>query len=56
MAIQNPPLTEDKTLNFALLELVREVNNSEQRLLKLINQIKTSADFAELQERISTER
>ena len=52
MAIQNPPLTQDKTLNFALLELVREVNTSEQRLLKLIETIKTASDFADLQARI----
>lgn len=54
MSIQNPPLTEDRTLNFALLELVREVNNSEQRLLKLIDQIKTASDFADLQAKVNT--
>jgi hypothetical protein len=53
MAIQNPPLTDNPTLNFALLELVREVNNSEQRLLTLINQIKTSTDFADLQAKVN---
>lgn len=56
MAIQNPPLTNDSSLNYALLEIIRQVNNEEQRLLQLIDQIKTSADFAELQARVSTER
>jgi hypothetical protein len=52
MAIQNPPLTDNPTLNFALLELIREVNNSEQRLLRLVDQIKTSTDFADLQAKV----
>ncbi len=56
MAIQNPPLTDNSALNYALLEIIRQVNNNEQRLLQLVDQIKTSADFAELQERVSTER
>lgn len=56
MAIQNPPLTDNSALNYVLLEIIRQVNNDEQRLLQLIDQIKTSADFVELQERVSTGR
>jgi len=53
MAIQNPPITKDSTLNFALLEIIRELNSSEQRLLKLISQIKSATDFVDLQNKVN---
>jgi len=53
MAIQNPPLTDNATLNFSLLELVNELNAVEQRLLTLINQIKTAQNFADLQAKVN---
>jgi len=52
MAINNPPLTENSTLNMVLLELVREVNLLEQRQLKLLADIRAASDFADLKVRI----
>lgn len=52
MSIQNPPLTEDSDLNFTLLELITLVNNLEQQNLKLINDITTATNFANLQTKV----
>jgi hypothetical protein len=52
MAINNPPITENSTLNLILLELVREVNLLEQKQLKLLADIKAASDFADLKVRI----
>ena len=52
MPINNPPLTDNSTLNLVLLEVVREVNLLEQRQLKLLEDIRAATDFADLQTRI----
>ena len=52
MAINNPPLTDNSTLNMALLEVIREINLIEQRQLKLLADIRASSNFADLQTRI----
>ncbi len=52
MAINNPPLTDNSTLNIVLLEVVREINLIEQRQLKLLADIRASTSFADLQIRI----
>jgi len=52
MAINNPPLTDNSTLNMSLLELIREVNLLEQKQLKLYEDIRKSTDFADLKIRI----
>jgi hypothetical protein len=52
MAIQNPPLTDDSNLNFTLLELITLVNNLEQKNLTLIENIRTSTDFAQLKTKV----
>ncbi len=52
MPINNPPLTDNSTLNIVLLELVRQVNFLEQSQLKLLADIRASSNFADLQARI----
>lgn len=52
MAINNPPLTDNSTLNMILLEVIREVNLLEQRQLKLLQDIRQATSFADLQVRI----
>jgi|TARA_R110000803_G_scaffold59908_1_gene118909 hypothetical protein len=52
MAINNPPLTENSTLNMSLLEMIREINLLEQRQLKLYEDIRKATSFADLQIRI----
>jgi len=52
MAINNPPLTENSTLNMVLLEVIREINLLEQRQLKLLSDIRASSNFADLKVRI----
>jgi len=52
MALQNPPITDDATLDFTLLEMVRLINELEQKNLKLIKDIRESTNFADLQTRI----
>ncbi len=52
MAINNPPLTDNSTLNLILLEVIREVNLIEQRQLKLLSDIRASSNFADLKIRI----
>ena len=52
MPINNHPLTDNSTLNTVLLELVRQVNYLEQAQLKLLADIRSSSNFADLQARI----
>ena len=52
MPIQNPPVTDNTSLNFSLLELIRLVNDLENKNLILINNIKEATNFADLQTRI----
>ena len=52
MAIQNPPLVEDTDLNFTLLEIITLINSLEQKNLKLINDISTATNFANLQTKV----
>jgi hypothetical protein len=54
MSIQNPPITENPSLDFTLLELIRLINDLENKNLKLINDIKTSTNFADLQTKVNT--
>ena len=55
MSINNPPLTDNSTLNLTLLEMVREINLLEQQRVKLLTDIKNSTNFADLQSRINQE-
>lgn len=55
MAIQNPPITEQSSLDFTLLEMVKLINELEQQNLKLINDIKESTNFADLQSKVRTQ-
>jgi len=52
MAINNPPITENATLNLTLFELVQEVNLLQQQHLKLLQDIRDAADLADLKVRI----
>jgi len=52
MAITNPPITDDPTLDFTLLELIKLINELEQKNLKLIQDIRDATNFADLQARI----
>jgi len=52
MAITNPPITEDSTVSFTLLELINTVNELEQKNLKLLQDIRDATDFADLKVRI----
>jgi len=54
MSIQNPPITENPSLDFTLLELIRLINDLENKNLKLINDIKTATNFADLQTKVNT--
>ena len=54
MAIQNPPIPEDTSLAFTLLELITLVNSLEQKILKLLADIETASDFADLQTKVKT--
>lgn len=54
MAIQNPPITGDSTLDFVLLEMVRQINELEQKNLQLLADIKSASDFADLQTKVKT--
>jgi hypothetical protein len=52
MAINNPPLTENSTLNMSLLEIVTEINLLQQQNVKLLADIRAATDFANLKVRI----
>jgi hypothetical protein len=52
MPIQNPPITDDQNLNFILLEIISKVNSLEQSNLKLIEDIKSSSDFASFKAKV----
>jgi len=54
MPIQNPPITENSSLDFTLLELIRLINDLESKNIKLINDIKDATDFADLQTKVDT--
>ena len=54
MSIQNPPITENPSLDFTLLELIRLINDLENKNLKLINDIKTATNIADLQTKVNT--
>ena len=53
MAINNPPITENTTLNATLLELVSEVNLLQSQYIKLLDDIRNATNFADLQVRIN---
>ena len=52
MAILNAPLTNDSALDYTLLELVREVNILQEQNLKLLQDIRSATNFADLKVRI----
>ena len=52
MAINNPPLTDNSTLNLTLLELVTEVNLLQQQNARLLDDIRKATNFADLKIRI----
>jgi hypothetical protein len=53
MSIQNPPLTQDSSLDFTLLEMVRLLNDLEQQNIKLFKDIRESTNFADLQSKVN---
>jgi len=53
MAIQNPPITDQPTLDFTLLEMVKLINALEQQNIQLIKDIKEATDFADLQAKVN---
>jgi|TARA_R100000541_G_scaffold56685_1_gene66240 hypothetical protein len=52
MAILNAPLTNDSALDYTLFELVREVNILQEQNLKLLQDIRSATNFADLKVRI----
>jgi hypothetical protein len=52
MAIQNPPITDNSTLNNALLEIINESNRAERKLVDLIIAIDTATSFTDLQDKV----
>jgi hypothetical protein len=54
MAVTNPPLTEQPSLNFTLLELIKLANDLEQQNIKLLQDIRDATDFADLKVRIDS--
>tara|TARA_X000001388_G_scaffold68930_1_gene57074 strand:- start:1306 stop:1473 length:168 start_codon:yes stop_codon:yes gene_type:complete len=52
MAINNPPITENATLNLTLFKLVEEVNLLREQNLKLLQDIRDAVDLADLKVRI----
>jgi len=53
MAIQNPPITDNPSVDFTLLELVKLINTLEEKNNKLIKDIRESANFAELKTKVN---
>ena len=53
MAINNPPLTDNSTLNMSLLEIVTELNLLQQQNVKLLADIRNATNFADLKIRIA---
>jgi hypothetical protein len=53
MAIQQPPITEDSSLNFTLLELINLINKLESDNVALIKDIKAATNFADLQAKVN---
>ncbi len=53
MAIQLAPITENSTLDITLFELVNLINELEEKNLKLINDISTATNFADLQTKVN---
>ena len=54
MAILNPPLTDNKTLNSTLLSLIKEINRIDRKHSNLINDIVNATNFADLQAKVSS--
>jgi len=52
MAINNPPITDNATLNLTLFQLVQEVNTLREQNLKLLQDIRDASDLADLKVRI----
>jgi len=52
MAINNPPITKDTTLNMTLLELIEQLNLLEQKHLRLLEDIRKASSLSDLQTRI----
>jgi len=52
MSVNNPPLTDNPTLNMTLLEIIQAINLQEQNQLKLLQDIRLSTNFADLKIRI----
>ena len=53
MAVQNPPITDNPSLDFTLLEMIKLINELEQRNNRLIKDIRESTNFADLQSKVS---
>ena len=52
MAINNPPITNDSTLNNTLLQLIEQLNLLEQKHLRLLEDIRKASSLSDLQTRI----
>jgi hypothetical protein len=56
MPIPNPPLTDNKVLNYTLLSIIKEVNRIDQRQVALISDIIGATSFADLQTKVNNRR
>ena len=52
MAINNPPITENATLNLTLFQILQELNLVKEQQLKLLQDIRDANDLANLKIRI----
>tara|TARA_X000001388_G_scaffold75944_2_gene71968 strand:+ start:541 stop:705 length:165 start_codon:yes stop_codon:yes gene_type:complete len=53
MAIINPPITKDTSVDLTLLEIINQFNLLEQKHLKLLKDIRAATDLADLKIRIN---
>ena len=53
MPVQNPPITKESALDFTLLEMVKLINDLEQKNNILIRNIRESTNFADLQAKVN---
>jgi len=54
MAIINPPLTDNKTLNLTLLSLIKELNLLNKKQTNLIIDISKATSFSDLQDKVKS--
>jgi len=52
MPINNPPITENATLNLTLFQILQELNLVQQQNLRLLQDIRDATSLADLKVRI----